>query len=480
MGNVNISGPQNTALWDLNVNSYTFTGASSINNGQTITTSGTANPIIFGGAYTWWNAGTTGSFVCVGNSDSDRVQIQPTGATTTWARTTGRYMGTYPSGNGVWTQQYNDVWFVGHLSDGAANESLQNIQWWMADYYGIWFKQTAGSHTFANLSMYFIALGMNTGAAAKTLSSLKTVYCTVSTSGTTGVITVTNWFNYRGYLALATLPNGSAVTRLFCFAGSELCRYTDASPGNISFTECYVFNGPSTGIQFFPTTTGTITLADSVIISYGGGYGTCYGKVISSGNDIISLEAVNLVGAVSSDNDFLVGSLAQFGRPNAQDQEDWALHVFKPDTDSGNKTSTSTPQGYSGLTNNRTNPRSSPNKATSWSGISATVAGGNVTFAGTSGIRCKSCVEIALSSGGTPILRTPWKYDGLLNPWKAADFTLPATSHSDVRALNTLGPDITLWYRWVGEDGLQREFYSSWDSFTTPAVIEGAVVVNIN
>jgi hypothetical protein len=99
------------------------------------------------------------------------------------------------------------------------------------------------------------------------------------------------------------------------------------------------------------------------------------------------------------------------------------------------------------------------------------VSGGNVTITGTSGIRSKSKIIISRSSGGPPILETPWKYDGLINPYKRLDFTLPVTSHEHVIAEADLPGGAVLWYRMRGEDPCGRTFYSGWNSFTTKETI---------
>jgi hypothetical protein len=140
-------------------------------------------------------------------------------------------------------------------------------------------------------------------------------------------------------------------------------------------------------------------------------------------------------------------------------------------------TSTANPKGWTTLTNCRTNPRTTPNKPTTWSGVADAVAGGNVTIDGTSGIKAKSRIELSLTSGGAVVLETPWQYGGFLDPWKANDFTLPVTTHQVVIPETNLPGGTTFYYKWHGVDPVGRDFWSAEGSFTTTAAPAGGAWV---
>jgi len=133
------------------------------------------------------------------------------------------------------------------------------------------------------------------------------------------------------------------------------------------------------------------------------------------------------------------------------------------------QTDTTAPMSHQLLDSNRTNARSTPNKPTTWINETATSAGGILTVAGTSGIKCKSRVECALTSGGATIYESPWKYDGFLDPWQAADFTLPVTAHSHTISESNINAGVPLWCRLHGIDPVGRDFWSAWVSLASAA-----------
>ena len=488
MAAINITGAQTTATWDATVNDYTFIGNTTILTANTITvTTGVTNkPLRRGGAYTFLTAGT-GAFTCVASAAS-RIQIQPSGAASTWGAPANCYLGGYSVTAGVWTLQYVDVWHWGVITGTTGADSWQNVTFFYCTEWGFISAHIAGNgQVLNNLTFYYTAFSRQTAYGASgtlTMSNFKLIGSAFS-SGTAYILT--NVLTVESHVWGHPL-NGSSVTRIFkpladdATAATFWCIGTTNTPNTWTFDELYIQNGDTI---FYNYGSGRPVLSNGVAMKKGGTYDIAHGFA-TSGMDLIGGNGNCVEGGTTADDFMASGSSSFMGiavnRGGVVDdvsgspaQRDFAKAVYNVDNDSGNKTSTHAPVMYSAMDANRpASPPLVPHKPPTWSGESVSVAGGNVTIAGTSGIKGMSCVEYSETSGGPVVLQTPWKYDGFLDPWRANDFTLPVTAHTHVTPENLLQPGKTYFARLRGKDPIQREFWGSYQQVdTTPAAAGG-------